>query len=96
LLAVWGSVAEDTLDVPGVVGGDDFFGYDLLGCETGWLLLGGCIEGVEVLEVLERTVVVINGDLLGLGDDFGVDETFVQVQTYPDVAGSQCFRARKG
>jgi len=87
LLALWGSVAEDTLDVPGVVGGDDFFGYDLLCGETGWLL-GGCIEGVEVLEVLERTVVVTNGDSLGLGDDLSVDQTFVQVQTYPDVAGS--------
>ena len=38
MLAVWSSVAEDTLDVPGVVGGDDFFGYDFLCCETGWLL----------------------------------------------------------
>jgi len=60
------------------------------------LLLGGCIEGVEVLKVLERTVVVINGNLLGLGDDLSVDETFVQIQTYPDVAGSQCIGAREG
>ena len=95
MLAVWGSVAEDTLDVPGVVGGDDFFGYDFLCCETGWLL-GGFIEGVEVLEVLQRTVVVVNGDLLGLGNDFSVDETSVQIQAYPDVAGSQCFGAREG
>ena len=38
MLAVWSSVAEDTLDVPGVVGGDDFFGYDFWRGETGWLL----------------------------------------------------------
>lgn len=38
MLAVWGSVAEDSLDVPGVVGGDDFFGYDLLRGETVWFV----------------------------------------------------------
>ena len=59
-------------------------------------LLDGCIGRFEVLEVLERTVVVSNGNLLGLGNDFSVDETFVQVQAYPYVAGSECFRARKG
>jgi hypothetical protein len=36
LFAVWGSVAEDSLDVPGVVGGDYFFRYGFLGGETGW------------------------------------------------------------
>ena len=40
-------------------------------------------------------VVVGSWNSLGLGNDCGINQTFVQVQTYPDVAGSQSFGTRE-
>ncbi len=56
-------------------------------------LSGGRVEGSGDTW---KAVVVNSRDLLGRGDDFGVDETFLPVQAYPDIAGGQDFGAREG
>ena len=66
MLTVWGSVSDDSFNVPGVVGIDDFSGDDFLGYET-VCLLGRCIKGDGGSTISRRETVVVGSGNLARG-----------------------------